>query len=103
MIKVTIYYQSGKPVGIHVNGHAGQSKYGHDLVCAAVSSVVTGGFNSFQDSEIDEVILEEGHAELMIKQNSIAIAKLEVIITQLKTIKRADPDYLEINERRCTK
>lgn len=94
MIKVTVYYQNGNPGGLLVEGHSGKNAYGHDLVCAAVSAVITGGFNDFQDSEINEVILKEGYAKIIVKQSSVAVVKLNMIITQLKTISDAEPDYL---------
>lgn len=96
MIKVTIYYQNELPVGIEVKGHAGKDEYGHDLVCAAVSAIITGGFNAFQENEIQEVCLEEGYAKLLIKQSDKTSTKLNMIITQLKTIEDAEPKYLVI-------
>jgi uncharacterized protein YsxB (DUF464 family) len=34
-----------------VKGHANSGAYGHDLVCAAVSAVVTGACNAIETSE----------------------------------------------------
>lgn len=96
MIRVTIYYQNDLPEGLLIKGHAGKEEYGHDLVCASVSAVVTGGFNAFKDEEIKEIILEEGYAKLIVNNSKEAIIKLNMLITQLETIKEAEPDYLEI-------
>ncbi len=96
MIRVTIYYQNNKPEGLLVKGHSGKDQYGHDLVCAGVSAIITGGFNAFQDDEIKEVILEDGKAKIIVKQTEENLIKLNVIITQLETIRDAEPNYLEI-------
>lgn len=96
MIKVNICYLNNEPNGLIIKGHSGKDKYGHDLVCASVSAIITGGFNSFDDDEILDVHLEEGNASIHVKQNEKTIIKLNVIITQLKTVMESEKDYLVI-------
>lgn len=96
MIRVTVFYQNNKPNGIKVLGHSGQGVYGHDLVCAAVSSIITGGFNAFRECDIVNISLDEGKAELEIVQNEVSIVILETIITQLKTIEISYPKFINI-------
>ena len=96
MIRVTVYYQDNLPVGLKVKGHAGAGPYGHDLVCAAVSSIIVGGFNSFNENDIDSSLLKDGEAEIYIKQNNESIVIMNTIITQLKTIEEAYPKNISI-------
>ena len=96
MIRVTVYYQNNLPVGLKVKGHAESGPYGHDLVCAAVSSIITGGFNSFKEEDIVSCTLDEGLAELEIVQNDESIIILDTIITQLKTIEESNPKNIKI-------
>ncbi len=96
MIKVTIYYENLSPVGLEVKGHSGKNQYGHDLVCAAVSAIVTGGFNAFQDDEIKEIKLDDGYAKLIVKQNEVSLIKLEMLLIQLKTVQEAEPKNIVI-------
>ena len=55
MIKIVIKrdVSSQKIISIEVKGHANSDDYGKDLVCAAVSTVITGGMNALQDKEYD--------------------------------------------------
>ena len=48
MIKATFYYEGEKITGFNVSGHAGYAGYGHDIVCAAVSMLVTNTINSIE-------------------------------------------------------
>ena len=62
MIKIVIKrdVSSQKIISIEVKGHANSAEYGKDLVCAAVTTVMTGGMNALQDKDYD-FKLEEGH------------------------------------------
>lgn len=96
MIRVTVYYQNNLPVGLNVKGHAGSGPYGHDLVCAAVSSIITGGLNSFKDEDIKSCTLDEGLADFEIVINDESIIIMNTIITQLKTIEETNPKNIKI-------
>lgn len=39
MIKIKIFKTKGNITGFEMSGHAGYAKSGHDIVCAAVSSI----------------------------------------------------------------
>ena len=99
MIKVVIKVDesSQKITSIEVKGHSGKDVYGKDLVCASVSSVMTGGMNALQDKEYD-FLLEEGHAyikALDIPSDYDAVV-LKTIQVQLQTIEEADPKFIKI-------
>ena len=99
MIKVVIKTDesSQKITSIEMKGHAGKDVYGKDLVCAAVSAILTGGFNAL-DSKSYDFILKEGHA--LAKSHNIPSDEdaivLKTIHTQLETVKEADPEFIKI-------
>ena len=99
MIKIVIKrdVSSQKIVQIEVKGHANSDEYGKDLVCAAVSSVITGGMNALLDKDYD-FKLDEGHAyikalDIPSDYDSVVLKTIEV---QLKTIEESDPKYVRI-------
>ena len=99
MVKIVIKrdVSSQKIVQIEVKGHANSDEYGKDLVCAAVSSVITGGMNALLDKDYD-FKLDEGHAyikalDIPSDYDSVVLKTIEV---QLKTIEESDPKYVRI-------
>ncbi len=99
MIKIVIKrdVSSQKIIQIEVKGHANSDEYGKDLVCAAVSSVITGGMNALLDKDYD-FKLDEGHAyikalDIPSDYDSVVLKTIEV---QLKTIEESDPKYVRI-------
>ena len=95
MIKVDLIYNGDLICGFTMKGHANTADYGNDLVCAAVSAIVTGGFNAFDDEDVSEIALDEGYAKVVvITDNGYSI--LKTIIVQLKTIEEAYPNNIKI-------
>ena len=99
MIKVVIRTDEStkKITSIEVKGHSGKDTYGKDLVCAAVSAVITGGMNALQDKEYN-FRLEEGDAyikALDIPSDYDAVV-LKTIQVQLATIEESDPKFIKI-------
>ena len=99
MIKVVIKRDesSNKITSIEVKGHSNKDTYGKDLVCAAVSAIVTGGFNALQDKEY-QFVLESGNAlvkALDIPSDYDAVV-LRTIETQLKTVEEFDPGFVQV-------
>ena len=99
MIKVKIGHASNHQVNfLEVKGHANSAEYGKDLVCAAVSAVVTGGFNNLVNVSDYEIKLQEGHAYF--KSNVPLDAHdevvMETIVCGLITIRDAHPKFVDI-------
>lgn len=73
MISVNISKLNGKYSRITCFGHAGYDDKGRDIVCAAVSILVTNTFNSIEkfanDDFISSDILSDGTTELLLKEN----------------------------------
>ena len=95
MIKVDLIYNGDLICGFTMKGHANTADYGNDLVCAAVSAIVTGGFNAFDDEDVSEIALDEGYAKVVVKsENGYSILKTNIV--QLKTIEEAYPKNIKI-------
>ncbi len=99
MIRVFIKrdVSSQKIVSIEVKGHANSDVYGKDLVCAAVSTVMTGGMNALLDKDYD-FKLEEGHVyvkalDIPSDYDSVVLETMEV---QLQTIEESNHEYVQI-------
>ncbi len=87
-------------ISLIVKGHANSDEYGKDLICAAVSAILTGGFNAINDKHSFEMILEDGNAQL-IKKEGQEVSKhdqvvIETILTSLQTISESYPSYVKI-------
>jgi hypothetical protein len=100
MIKVKLTCKGDNFISLKVTGHANSATYGHDLVCSAVSAVVTGGFNNLKEIESFKVTLEEGNASLEAVKEVSAHDKIviETIVSGLKTIAESDPEFVKIIE-----
>ena len=99
MIKIKISHASNNQVNfLEVTGHANSAPYGQDLICAAVSAVITGGFNNLENPNNYELKLDEGHA--LFKSNAPLDAHdeavIETIICGLNTIRETNPKFVEI-------
>ena len=98
-MKIKIGYASNNQVNfLEIKGHANSAPYGKDLICAAVSAVITGGLNALRNIKNYEIKLDEGHA--MFKTNVPLDAHdetvIETIICGLNTICEANPEFVEI-------
>ena len=96
MVKVKVLTKWDNLYGLEVSGHAGYAEHGQDLVCAGVSSIVTGGFNALSKEDIEEIALEEGYAKVILKDNSASLEVLKVIIIQLQTMEESYPKFITI-------
>ena len=99
MIKIKIGHASNNQVNfLEVTGHANSAPYGKDLICAAVSAVMTGGFNNLRNYKSYELKLDEGHAYF--KSNAPLDAHdeavIETIICGLNTIQESNPKFVEV-------
>ena len=99
MIKVKIGHASNNQVNfLEVTGHANSAPYGKDLICAAVSAVITGGFNNLKHHKEYELKLDEGYA--LFKSNIQLDAHdevvIETIICGLNTIQESNPKFVEV-------
>ena len=99
MIKITINHASNGQVNfLEIKGHAKSASYGQDLVCAAVSSVITGGFNNLNGHKNYELKLDEGYAlfKSVVPLDAHDETVIETIICGLNTIKESNPEFIQI-------
>ena len=100
MIKVTITRSGNIIKSIEMNGHAGSGPEGHDLVCAAVSAIITGGANALPNKNNYMVELKKGYA--VIDNNNIdedGNNVLNTVWVQLKTVEESYPQFIRIEEK----
>ncbi len=98
MIKILIRTEENSFKSLEVKGHANSAPHGEDLVCAAVSAVITGGFNSIEDIKNFKVELKEGYASLEAigPVSSHDKTVIDTIITSLKTIEDGNEKFVKI-------
>lgn len=85
-----------------VSGHAYSGDPGHDLVCAAVSAIVFGSLNAFEQviNHATSDTIHDGyvHSVFNINHESLNIM-FEMMLMQLKSVEIAHPNYLKINNK----
>ncbi|MCL8211308.1 hypothetical protein LD125_00574 [Mesoplasma sp. JKS002658] len=102
MVKVELTKQNGQFLELKMSGHANGGDYGHDLVCAALTGIMSGALNAYDAEYRDDVIL-------MVKDNSISIkvknlANKDVqktfgfLVYQIKTILVQYPQNVTLKE-----
>jgi uncharacterized protein YsxB (DUF464 family) len=98
MIKVLIKREEKKFVSLIVKGHANSAPHGEDLVCAAVSAILTGGLNNLNDVKNFDIKLNEGDASVIAKSSVSSHDEivLETIIVSLKTIEESYPEFIAV-------
>lgn len=100
MIKIQIIREGQSFKSLKISGHANYDDYGKDLVCAGVSSIITGGINSIRDKKQFQLTLEEGLAEINLigTLSNYDEAVINTIITSLETIEDSYPQYVKIKK-----
>ncbi len=91
MIKVSIYKNNKKEIErISISGHSGYAEIGKDIVCAAVSSVVTTSINAILSFEETIDVKDDGNIlEIQIlKQDKITNTLLRNMLNLLKEIEK---------------
>ena len=102
MIKVNLAYHDGALTYIKVSGHANSDEYGKDLVCAGVSTIIVGVYNTLEKLgmlEIGTFKVKEGLAEFTIhKITRESQLILETLVTTLETIEMSYGDFIQIQK-----
>ena len=100
MIEIVIQSKNEKVQSISVTGHANSDAYGKDLVCAAVSAVVTGAFNALNKKDF-KLELNEGKAYLetlgTISKHDEAV--IDTLVTQLLTIEESNKKFVKLSRK----
>jgi uncharacterized protein YsxB (DUF464 family) len=101
MITIVLKEIDGHFVSLEAKGHANTAPYGADLVCAAVSAVILGGFNALEEENAYEAKASEGYASLKAKKvpsehDAIVISTL---ITQLTSLAESHPESVKLERK----
>ncbi len=98
MIRITASKENGKIRELEVKGHAGSGTYGHDLVCAIVSGIVTGLCNALdQLSNENDMELKEGYAKIVIHDlNEKTDTIMNTGLIMLATAEEVNKDFVSI-------
>ena len=100
MIKVKVTYHNDAIVNVEVTGHADYDEYGKDLVCAGVSTLLTGIANTLVtlgDREHQSITLRDGYANITMHSTSHDEQLiLETLLISLKTMEESYGQYIEI-------
>lgn len=99
MINVIVTYQNEDITSIKASGHALFEEYGKDIVCAAVSSVLTGLLNAIDLKTDYECWIDS--QSMNIKTNEVSqVGQIicETGLIQLQTIQEQYPNYITIQE-----
>jgi len=100
MIKVKTFNSNLQIISIEISGHAKSDEYGKDLVCAAVSTVITGSCNALDQLVPDSCVidLKAGLTKIKIIDNSEKVQTiLNTMLVQLKTVEQKYPDYIALS------
>ena len=99
MIKVNCVVSNDLITNVSIKGHADYDTYGKDIVCAAVSSIVTTAINSILALTPDEIKYDthDGNVSItVVGDDDIAQKLLNVMLNMLKELARDYPKNIKI-------
>lgn len=101
MIKVKAVIPDGKFESLRVKGHADFAPNGQDLVCAAVSAIVTGGINALKHPDSFNIFQDTGITVIKLKPKeditNYDATVINVILDQLETIEQSYGNYIKLS------
>lgn len=100
MILANFFKNGNKYKKFDISGHADSAKIGNDLVCAAVTGIVSGTLNAFDQKKCDtEIIVKDNNIVININKNSDIIQNMfDMLYFQLKTIELQYPKNILVKE-----
>lgn len=98
MIKVKVSYKDNLISKVSILGHADYEEYGKDIVCSAVSSIVTTTINDILtlDSSAISYDSKEGNVLITNKDNKLADKLLKTMLNTLSELSEAYPENIKI-------
>jgi uncharacterized protein YsxB (DUF464 family) len=98
MITVNVKYQNKLIKEVSILGHADYAKYGQDIVCSAVSTMVTTTINDILCLDNNSITYKskEGNVLITNNDNEIANKLLNVMLNSLKELAKDYPKNIEI-------
>ena len=99
MIKVNFVVSNDLITNVNIKGHAFYDTYGKDIVCAAVSSIVTTTINSILALTEDGIKYDtqDGNVSITVVSDSQVVQKLlNVMLNMLKELTSDYPKNIKI-------
>lgn len=94
MIKVNILKENNLISNIKISGHSGYAEYGSDIVCAAVSSIVTTTINGILSINETIKVTDDGNVlEIVVLEHNEVTDKL--ILNMIKLFEGIEIQYKE--------
>lgn len=105
MTSVTFYERGNQIVGFEIEGHAGYSKHGTDIVCAAISTasqMALLGIQHFAKSNV-QIKIDEARAKIYCMLCDEAstppiVALVVALQLTLRDISNSYPDYVTFHQ-----
>ena len=102
MVKVELTKQNGQFLELKLSGHANGGADGHDLVCAALTGIMSGALNAYDAEYHDDVILTVKDNSIDIKVKNLANKDVQktfsFLVYQIKTILVQYPQNVTLKE-----
>ncbi len=92
MIKVKVKYKNNKFFEISISGHSGYSEKGSDIVCAAVSSIITTSVNGILSIKETINVTDDGNI-LKIKILDLDNITEKLLDNMIKLFKGIETQY----------
>ena len=99
MIKVELIKEDSAYTKIYILGHANYAQHGKDIVCSAVSSIVTttiNGILALNEGSLNYEVSKKGMIIEGIGRDSITQRLLESMVSLLKQLEEQYPANIEI-------
>src|SRR5574344_2917617 len=98
MIKITYKKDNNLIKEVTISGHALYASYGQDIVCSAVSSIITTTINDIivLDKDAINYVAKDGNVQILNNDNQIANKLLEVMLNTLIDLAHDYPKNIKI-------
>ena len=99
MIKVVVEKENAKYIKISILGHAMYDEYGKDIVCSAVSSIVTttvNGILALDKGSLSYLVSKKGMSITIKNTDEVTQTLLGNMISLLKELESKYPDNIEV-------
>lgn len=102
MISAVLKIHDQKLCSMTCSGHAQAAPYGEDLVCAAVSSIMTGALNGIDMlfPETCQLTMKANTISIQVNRDSTDLQQiLHFIWIQLQTVHDSHPEYIIMEKK----
>lgn len=99
MIKVNVCYHDDCIFKVEVKGHADYDDFGKDIVCAAVSTMVTTVINNILTLDSNAIVYDanDGDVDITVKDDNVVANKLlNNMLIMLKELANTYPKNIKI-------